>query len=91
MKETLRRAVRTFFQAAAGYVAAHLAVGAAGFAKGDETLRGAVIMLAASAVACGLAAVMNLPQSAGKDGVNAVKDEKEEKEERSEKKEERNG
>ena len=61
MKETLRRAVRTFFQAAAGYIAANLALAASGIANGSETLKSAVVTFAAAAFASGLAAVMNLP------------------------------
>ena len=68
MKETLRRALRTFLQAAAGYVAAHAALAASGVAKGDETRRGALLMMLTASVACGIAAVMNLPQrSCGKE------------------------
>ena len=61
MKETLRRAVRTFLQAAAGYVAAHAVVAAGGIAEGRESLRSVFITLFAASVACGIAAVMNLP------------------------------
>ena len=66
MKETVRRAVRTFFQAAAGYIAANLAVAASGIASGSETVKSAVITFAAASVACGIAAVMNLPRGRGK-------------------------
>ncbi len=62
MKETVRRAVRTFFQAAAGYLAANIAVTFSGVADGRDTLKSALVIVAASAVACGLAAVMNLPK-----------------------------
>ena len=69
-KETLRRAARTFFQAAAGCVAAHLAAAAAGFADGTRTLRSVIFTLAASAAAAGIAAVMNLPRDPGEAGEN---------------------
>lgn len=61
MKETIRRALRTFFQAAAGYVAAHVTVTASGLASGHKTIKGALIALFTAAFACGIAAVMNLP------------------------------
>lgn len=59
--ETLRRALRTFVQAAAGYVAAHAALLLAGGNAG-ESLRGALTMIITASVASGLAAVMNLPE-----------------------------
>ncbi|MBR0303506.1 MAG: hypothetical protein IJQ80_06620 [Clostridia bacterium] len=65
MKEMIRRAGRTFIQAAAGYVAAHAAVTMTGVAGSSESLRGALLMLITAAVACGISAVMNLP---GEDG-----------------------
>ena len=58
MRETLRRALRTFLQAALGYAAASLVSNAAGIVK-DRDL---AVALIASSVACGLAAVMNLPK-----------------------------
>ena len=70
MRETLRRALRTFFQAALGYAAANLAANAAGIVKGGDVLAAFI----ASAVAAGLAAVMNLPKKA-----DGKKEEKEDK------------
>ena len=57
-KETFYRALRTFFQAALGFIAAS---GAAVFSEdGSSGARSAVIALAGSAAAAGIAAVMNL-------------------------------
>ena len=62
MKETVRRAARTFFQAALGYACANLAASAVGIVKGGDVL----VAFIASAVASGIAAVMNLPKDGGK-------------------------
>ncbi|MBQ7670259.1 MAG: hypothetical protein IJS45_06015 [Clostridia bacterium] len=59
LKETFRRAVRTFFQAAIGYFAANAAL--VNFDDGTAFKR-VLIGLVASAAACGIAAVMNLPE-----------------------------
>ena len=67
MKEMIRRAMRTFIQAAAGYVAAHAAVTMTGVADRSESLRGALLMLITAAVACGISAVMNLPGGDGEE------------------------
>lgn len=68
-KETAWRAARTFLQAAAGYVAANVTL----FAVDDgSTLKRALVGLVASAVACGLAAVMNLPGRGGDPGICSV-------------------
>ena len=58
----LIRAVRTFFQAAIGYIAANLAMGLTGAVEGAVSLKSALTALIAAAVSCGLAAVMNLPK-----------------------------
>lgn len=55
MKIWLKRAVRTFFQTAVGYIAVNVVTV-------DFTVKSAVIGLAVSAVAAGLAAVMNLKE-----------------------------
>ena len=65
MKEMLRRAARTFLQAAIGYVTANVAVTASGIANGRESLRNTLITLGTAAIACGIAAVMNLPDKNG--------------------------
>ena len=57
-KETWRRALRTFLQAAVSYVAVNLCV--VDFASESDVLTSALVGLAASAVAAGIAAVMNL-------------------------------
>lgn len=53
--EPIRRAIRTFLQAAAGYIAANIAV-----AVSDMENSHAIKVLFASAVAAGIAAVMNI-------------------------------
>lgn len=60
MKETIKRAARTFLQAAVGYIATNLAIYAGEFSD-MNVLKTALIGLCVSAVAAGLAAVMNLP------------------------------
>lgn len=62
MKEMLKRALRTFVQAALGYLCANLAVSVSGVSSGNESLRSVLITLFTAAVACGLSAVMNLPK-----------------------------
>lgn len=57
-KETWRRALRTFIQAAAAYIAANLFV--VDFTAEGEVLTSALIGLAVSALAAGLSAAMNL-------------------------------
>lgn len=53
--EPIRRALRTFMQAAAGYIAANIAV-----AVTDMENNNAIKALFAAAVAAGIAAVMNM-------------------------------
>lgn len=64
MKEMLKRALRTFVQAALGYLCANLAVSVSGVCSGNESLRSVLITLFTAAVACGLSAVMNIPKKA---------------------------
>lgn len=60
MKEWLYRAIRTFIQAASGYLAANLIAALTGLAPGDlPALRNILLGLIASSVAAGIAAVMN--------------------------------
>lgn len=54
-REPVKRALRTFMQAAAGYIAANIAV-----AVTDMENNNAIKALFASAVAAGIAAVMNI-------------------------------
>lgn len=67
MKEMLKRALRTFVQAALGYLCANLAVSVSGVSSGNESLRSVLITLFTAAVACGLSAVMNLPKKGESD------------------------
>ena len=57
-KETWRRALRTFIQVAVSYIAANLCV--VDFTAEGEVLGSAIMGLVISALAAGLAAVMNL-------------------------------
>ena len=62
MKEAAFRAARTFFQAAVGYAAANVAL----INWSDSSaIKKTVVALIASAVACGIAAIMNLPKKDG--------------------------
>ncbi len=61
MKECIYRAFRTFIQAAAGYLAANLVVVISSTDASDfDALKMALVGLASSAVAAGLAALMNM-------------------------------
>lgn len=57
-KETWRRALRTFLQAAVSYIAVNLCI--VDFNASSEVLTSALVGLGASALAAGIAAVMNL-------------------------------
>lgn len=57
-RETLRRAGRTFLQAAIGYFAANVAF--IDFTATEDVLYSALIGLAVSAISAGVAALMNL-------------------------------
>lgn len=61
-KETVKRAVRTFIQAFIAYVTVHIAV--IDFSAGKEVIKSALIGLGVSALAAGLAGVMNLEAEA---------------------------
>lgn len=64
-KNTVKRALRTFFQAALGYLVAALGGGLTGLYDAEGKIsRVAVGGLVVSAVAAGLAALMNLPEKA---------------------------
>lgn len=65
IKEMLIRALRTFFQAAVGYLAANIAL-----IKWDDAgvAKTTALTVITAAVACGLAALMNMP--IGKDDGN---------------------
>ncbi len=64
MKEWIRRALRTFFQAAVGYAA--VAIPAIDF-EGDG-LKATLIGIGVSAISAGLAAVMNINDEENKNG-----------------------
>lgn len=57
MKIWLKRSLRTFFQAAIGYISANLALSLSG--ADENGIKTVVIGLFASAIAAGIAAVMN--------------------------------
>lgn len=57
-KETLRRAARTFIQAAVSYIAVNLVI--VNFGESKEVIKSAVIGLAVSVLSAGVAVVMNL-------------------------------
>ncbi len=58
----IMRAARTFFQAAAGYAAANVAL----INWNDQSaMKKTVVALFASAVACGISAIMNIPTKDG--------------------------
>lgn len=59
-KETARKAARTFLQTALGYIAVNLAV--VDFTADKKIVESALIGLAVSAVAAGIAAAMNLEE-----------------------------
>ena len=60
-KETLRRSVRTFVQAAVGFIASNIVFQISGVNWYEkDTIKAAAVGLAASALAAGAAAVMNL-------------------------------
>ena len=68
MKEMLKRALRTFVQAFFGYIAVNITAALSGVTGDKSLLREALIGLGVSAVAAGLAAVMNKPKRENKDG-----------------------
>ena len=61
MKETILRAIRTFFQAFVGFLVVNLTSGPWGATDG-EMIAETLTALMASGVAAGLAAVMNMPK-----------------------------
>lgn len=63
MKETLRRAARTFLQAAVGYLATNFVYVISSETADIDYFKQALLGVCVSAVAAGLAAVMNLPKA----------------------------
>lgn len=70
-KETLKRALRTFIQAAIAYIAVNITV--IDFSNGKEVAKSTLIGLAVSAVSAGVAAVMNLEKN---DAINEDEEDK---------------
>lgn len=60
-KETWRRALRTLAQVAVSYIAANLCI--VDFSAEGEVLKSALVGLVVSALAAGIAAVMNMQKS----------------------------
>jgi hypothetical protein len=59
-KETLKRTFRTFFQAAIAYIVTNIAI--IDFADTSEVIQRAIAGLIVSALAAGIAAIMNLEE-----------------------------
>ena len=64
MKEWARRAIRTFIQSALGYLI--VAVPAVDFSADKAVIKSALIGIGVSAVAAGIAAVMNIGEGGEK-------------------------
>ena len=63
MKETIRRAFRTFVQTATGYIVTNIAIlSDPETLQNTDILKTTIIGLIISAISAGLAAVMNLPK-----------------------------
>ncbi len=62
MKEMIMRTVRTFFEAAIGYIAANIAVAFVDGNTGTSVAKTALVGLLVSSVAAGIAAVLNMPK-----------------------------
>lgn len=62
MKEMLKRALRTFLQAALGYVAANIVYIVSSSPDNFDYMKNTVMGLVISAAAAGLSAVMNIPR-----------------------------
>lgn len=62
MREAIIRAARTFIQAAAGYIATNLVYIVSSNSEDIDYLKTALAGLCVSAIAAGLAAIMNLPK-----------------------------
>ncbi len=61
MKETVWRALRTFLQAFTGFVVVNLSASLSGVTDSEMFMETAMALVA-SAIAAGLAAVMNMPK-----------------------------
>ena len=67
-KEMIRRSLRTFIQAAVGYIATHLVFIASANTPDYDYIKNAVIGIGVSAAAAGIAAVMNRPKDEDAEG-----------------------
>lgn len=67
-KETWRRALRTLLQVAVSYIAANICI--VDFSAEGEVLTSALVGLVVSALAAGIAAVMNLEKPEATEEVN---------------------
>ncbi|MDP4118502.1 MAG: hypothetical protein Q8873_04860 [Bacillota bacterium] len=65
MKNMIKRTARTFFQAALGYFAANVVGMINGWDMQKSSLERILLGLVVAAVAAGIAAVMNMPNSKG--------------------------
>ena len=65
-KEWARRALRTFFQTAVGYLVA--AVPFIDYGQEKSAIKTALVGIAVSAIAAGIAAAMNLNEGGGSNG-----------------------
>ena len=73
MKETIRRAFRTFVQTATGYIVTNIAIlSDPETLQNTDILKTTIIGLIISAISAGLAAVMNLPKKGWKMWVNTL-------------------
>ena len=61
-KETFRRMIRTFFQAAISYIAVNIVI--VDFNATEDVLKSALVGVGVSALSSGIAAVMNLEEVA---------------------------
>ena len=59
-KNCVRRAIRTFFQTAVGYIAVNIAI--VDFSADRAALKSCLVGLGVSAVSAGISAVMNLKE-----------------------------
>lgn len=66
LKSCLRRALRTFVQAAAGYASVNIVYAVSSSAQNFNALKSALTGVVISAAAAGFSAIMNLPCLTGK-------------------------
>ena len=71
-KESLRRAFRTFLQTAIAYIAVNISV--VDFTAGTDVIKSALMGLIVSAVAAGIAALMNMEPKELEEAVEEIVD-----------------